>query len=249
MRTPWYRLIEAAAPTRRLVCFPHAGASAGFYRSWADHVDPGTELCLIQYPARQERLREPMPDSIAELGGAIAAALRALPPLPTVLFGHSMGGFTAFETVRADRESPWEALVLSAAPAPGLRRPVGADTLGDRELVARLDGLSEAEQRLLTDPELGPMFLRTLRADLRLLDRYEIPRGEPIDVPLACFVADADPVCAPSAAAGWERFSRIPLGTTVFAGSHLYLAADPAAVVAAALRVADTAATNGSTRC
>jgi surfactin synthase thioesterase subunit len=46
----------------RLICLPHAGGSAGFYR-WLADLGPGIEVLIARYPGREGRLAEPMPPS------------------------------------------------------------------------------------------------------------------------------------------------------------------------------------------
>ena len=40
---------------RRLVCLPHAGGSASFFREWGGHL-PGIEVHAVRYPGRAEAL-------------------------------------------------------------------------------------------------------------------------------------------------------------------------------------------------
>ncbi|MET8122425.1 thioesterase domain-containing protein [Micromonospora sp. NPDC005189] len=58
-----------AVPARRLVCLPHAGGTAQAYRTWQDGVPGDTGVYAVQYPGRQDRLREPPATSIEQLAG------------------------------------------------------------------------------------------------------------------------------------------------------------------------------------
>ncbi|MBU3068095.1 alpha/beta fold hydrolase [Nocardia sp. NEAU-G5] len=56
------------------------------------------DVLAIQYPGRQDRLREPGITDLAYLADLIAAELACLDDgLPAVFFGHSMGAILAFE--------------------------------------------------------------------------------------------------------------------------------------------------------
>ncbi|WP_354644578.1 thioesterase II family protein [Kitasatospora camelliae] len=60
---------------RRLVCFPHAGGSASYFRPVATALSPRVEVIAVQYPGRQDRRLEPPVDDIGLLADRIADAL------------------------------------------------------------------------------------------------------------------------------------------------------------------------------
>src|SRR4029453_18366937 len=47
-----------AAAALRVFCFHHAGGGASSYRAWAGELPAWLELCAIQLPGREGRLRE-----------------------------------------------------------------------------------------------------------------------------------------------------------------------------------------------
>ncbi len=110
MTTPHPWLVTPAkrpAAGTRLVCLPHAGGSASFYRRWAQHLDCDVELQIVQYPGREERVNEPFLTDPGKLVEAVTGAVleTARPDVETVLFGHSMGALIGYETVRAWRRA------------------------------------------------------------------------------------------------------------------------------------------------
>ncbi len=42
----------------RLFCFPHAGGGASFFRPWIGMLPPDIEVCPVQLPGRENRLKE-----------------------------------------------------------------------------------------------------------------------------------------------------------------------------------------------
>lgn len=94
------RLRPVPDPAYRLVCFPHAGGSASFFRTLAQAVPPTAEVLAVQYPGRQERFGEKPVTDLAKMGEHIVRALRAGEALPTVFFGHSMGATLAFHVAQ-----------------------------------------------------------------------------------------------------------------------------------------------------
>jgi pyochelin biosynthesis protein PchC len=95
----WFRLVPARERAQlRLVCFPHAGGSASFFRPWGMHLPDTVEFAAACYPGREDRINEPLPEHIDDLAVPLAMACACLPDLPTVFFGHSMGASVACET-------------------------------------------------------------------------------------------------------------------------------------------------------
>ncbi|MFJ6798015.1 thioesterase II family protein [Streptomyces sp. NPDC091268] len=223
----------AAAPRARVVCLPHAGGAASAYQGWARRMPPGTELLAVQYPGRQERLDDPCSRSMEETADAVSTALAALAPLPTVVFGHSMGSLVAYETVRRLELRAPEAvpvrLFVSGTAAPHRDREdlPGPD---DDALVAytRRQGDAgrgdSAQDDVYAVPELRALLLPSLRADFHLLRSYR-PARPPVrlGVPLTAFGGDRDAGCPPDALATWADLTAGELTTRVFPGGHFYL--------------------------
>ncbi|HEY4595173.1 MAG TPA: alpha/beta fold hydrolase, partial [Thermoanaerobaculia bacterium] len=83
-----------------MFCFPYAGGGASTYRGWGASLSSDLEVCPVQLPGRESRLREPALTSTESMVPAIADALAPYLNLPFVLFGHSMGAAIAFALAR-----------------------------------------------------------------------------------------------------------------------------------------------------
>src|SRR5687768_10798540 len=96
--TPWIAYTRPNPHARlRLFCFPYAGGGASIFRRWSDELPPSVEVCPVQLPGRENRLREPPFTRIDPLVRALAHALRPNLNRPFALFGHSMGALIGFE--------------------------------------------------------------------------------------------------------------------------------------------------------
>jgi surfactin synthase thioesterase subunit len=97
----WFRVVPARERARlRLVCFPHAGGSASFFRSWARYLPDTVELAAVCYPGREDRICDPLPERMEDLAapldedldersvGAWAALTRACFTLRAMPGGH-----------------------------------------------------------------------------------------------------------------------------------------------------------------
>ena len=85
----------------RLFCFPHAGAGASAYGSWAGALaGAGVDVCPVQLPGRENRFREPRHHRLEPLLEALVSALQRHLDRPYALFGHSLGALLAYELAR-----------------------------------------------------------------------------------------------------------------------------------------------------
>jgi len=90
-----------------LFCFPYAGAGASAFASWADLMPPEVELCAVQLPGRESRLREKPFVRLPPLVRAVRESLRPYLHKPFAFFGHSMGALISFELARELRRTLW----------------------------------------------------------------------------------------------------------------------------------------------
>src|SRR5262245_37468194 len=96
--TPWVLCRKPNPAARlRLFCLPYAGGGASAFRIWADELPSTVEVCAIQLPGRETRLREPpftrLNPLVEQLGDALAHYLTK----PFAILGYSLGAVIGFE--------------------------------------------------------------------------------------------------------------------------------------------------------
>ncbi|MET3987525.1 alpha/beta fold hydrolase [Streptomyces sp. PvR034] len=226
------RHVSPAAPALRLVCFPHAGGGASFFRGWARHLDPSVELLAIQYPGRENRFTEPLVAELAELAAGATTELLAEPPRPTVLFGHSMGAMVAYETLlRLEASGATHFTRLCASGRALDAPPVGAGEVTDAELIASVKALGGSHAEVWENAELREMLLPIIRNDYRLIDAYQrAPGTPPLRAEVLALSGDADPRITPDQAALWATATTGPFSSEVYDGAHFYLTTHAASV-------------------
>ncbi|GAA3052038.1 alpha/beta fold hydrolase [Streptomyces roseofulvus] len=220
------RIAERPYARARVVLFPHGGGSASYFRSWAAAVPWDLDFLVAQYPGREDRYSEPMPDDIQTLAAVLADGPPVDgPELPTMLFGHSMGALVAYEVAReisAAGHHPLR-LVVSGHPAPELTRP-GTVHLGtDEELVEELRRTEATHREVLDDTDLVEAFLPTIRTDYRLSETYRPRPGARLIAPVSVLYGDRDPEITPREAEAWSDTTEGPCEVRVFEGGHFYL--------------------------
>ncbi|MET9324821.1 alpha/beta fold hydrolase [Streptomyces sp. NPDC003038] len=229
------RHASPAGPALRLVCFPHAGGSASFFRTWSRHLDPSVELVAVCYPGREGRFSEPLIPTMDELSSQITAELLAEAPVRTVLLGHSMGAAVAYETLlrlEAAGADHFTRLCVSGrrlaatATATATATAAAADVAPrtDEELIAAVTSLGGTNAEVWKDPDLCELFLPILRNDYHLIDNYR-PREDapPLRAEVITLTGDRDPRVAPQDAKQWSGVTWGPFASHVFEGDHFYL--------------------------
>ncbi|MCZ7437576.1 alpha/beta fold hydrolase [Micromonospora sp. WMMC241] len=226
-------------PALRLVCFPHAGGNAAFYRPWAAHLPDDVELHGVQYPGRMDRTGEPFAADLPSLAAGVVSALRALPgDVPVVLFGHSLGASVAYETARR-LDGPGgglRALVVSGRPAPDRLRDTSVHLADDDTLWAETGRLGGTGRETLEHDGVKAVALPVLRADYRIAETWRPEPPLPLRAPvLACIGADDSEVTADEANA-WAARTRGRFTLHTFGGGHFYLLAHRHRLVETILR-------------
>jgi surfactin synthase thioesterase subunit len=206
--------------------FPRSGSGALSMADWAGDLPVNIECCAIQRPGREELFAEPPTTS---LRSCVVAACDALMPRldrPYVLFGHSLGGFLAFQVaveLRARGARPPVALFLSAI-SPVVESHARQASRAARHLQVR-SVITAAD---LDDDELIEDLLRSgdaaFEADLSLyFDSNEEASDAVLDLPIVAIYARDDDIAPREAVLRWGARTSIPLETLEVDGGHLYV--------------------------
>jgi surfactin synthase thioesterase subunit len=180
------------------------------------------ELLGITLPGRAERAPEHPVVSVADVVRGVHGALRRLPLVPTVFYGHSMGAL----------------LAVAVAETPGVPQPPGAVVVscglpGERayphpERLHTADGLHEIfalhglPAGALRDPALDPSA-RALAHDLVLTRQaLRAVRDVCLGVPLTALAGTNDPLVPAATLSGWAAFTRAAHRARLVEGGHFF---------------------------
>lgn len=209
-----------------VLCFPHAGGCASFFRSWQSLL-PTARVHAVQYAGREDRVMDGPPARLRDLAEAVAEEILAGSERYSVLFGHSMGAYVAFEVARCLRGAGADVptLVVSSAAAPALRPPVPFEDSAD--VLRYLERYEPLSPEIRQDEELLELILDYLKDDLRLVAQYREHAGQRIDARLVAVVGEDDIPEIRSHIEQWRDHTEGTFVPVVTPGGHFYLRNDP----------------------
>ena len=208
----------------RLFCFPFAGAGIQTFRAWAQALDPSIQVLALLLPGRENKIREP---AFLRWQDLLAATFRAMQPhlngKPFVFFGHSFGGRIAFELILQLEQCGMRLpvhFIVSGCRSPNWpnKRPFLHDLshVEFRQALVQLDGTPE---QVLREPALMRMLEPTLRADMRLAERW-LRQATKISVPITAFSAVDDAIDPPDRMLDWQQATHGAFAFREFHGGH-----------------------------
>jgi medium-chain acyl-[acyl-carrier-protein] hydrolase len=210
----------------RLFCFPYAGGGASVFRTWTSMLPPNVELCAVQLPGRENRVREQAFSCISELIPILTEVITPHLNLPFALFGHSMGAIIAFELARRLRAlysfRPVH-LFVAAHIAPHLSSPEALHRLPDATFIEKLKTYGGIPELLLQEKELMQLLLPTIRADFAMNETYMYADEEPLDCPISAFGGLHDPKVSPDYLAPWRQHTHATFNQYMLPGNHFFL--------------------------
>ncbi len=210
-----------------MFCFPYAGGGASVFRGWGASLPPDLEVCPVQIPGRESRLREP---AFPDMGSMVPAIVEGLEPymnLPFVFFGHSMGAGIAFELARElrrrGRPQPSHLFVAGrrAPHLPAREEPI--HSLPEPEFLAKLRELNGTPEEVLQHEELMKLLIPILRADFGVNENYQYTEGEPLAAGISAFGGLGDEDVSREDVEAWKIHTRGQFRARMLPGDHFFL--------------------------
>lgn len=224
----------------RLFCFPFAGGSGEYYRSWQSELGDHACVCPVELPGRGSRSCEPFATSLIEVARQVGSHILSRIDGPFAFFGHSLGGMLGIEVamVLKDMGGPLPELFLTSGTPPphsGMVHapdPDSPDALL-KELIRRFGG-TPAE--ILDEPELAAFFLPIFRSDFRLAHTHVAQASDALDMTIAVLAGRNDPDTPEAAMRKWGELSLRPSRLHFFPGGHFFLEEQRLAVLQTVIR-------------
>ena len=213
--------------SKRLFCFPYAGAAAHVFQTWPRFLPPDIEVIAIQPPGRGKRLREPMHTRMSTLCENAFSAIKPLLDKPFMFFGHSMGAMISFELarlLRRERQPLPSYLFVSGRRAMQVHEdePRTYD-LPEAEFIQELIRLNGTPREVLEHRELLELMLPLLRADFELIHEYEYSPGPPFAFPITAFGGLEDSEISREQLEAWREQTTARFQLHMVPGDHFFI--------------------------
>jgi medium-chain acyl-[acyl-carrier-protein] hydrolase len=211
----------------RLFCFPYAGGSASAFGAWPNHISTDVDVCPVQLPGRESRLKESPYRRLTPLVEALADALLPLFDKPFAFFGHSMGALIGFELARHLRKralpQPIHLFVAGArAPQlPEIEPPV--HHLPEKEFVDALRSFNGTPEEVLQHKELMEILLPCMRADFEICETHIYQPDAPLSVPVTVFGGWQDKKIPAQDLGVWRDQTSAACAVHMLPGDHFFL--------------------------
>lgn len=211
----------------RLFCLPYAGGGASIYRLWSRKLPSDIDVCPVQLPGHENRVKEPLFTRLPPLIEALAHEVAPLLDKPFAFFGHSMGAVLSFELARYLRrhgQSEPGRLFISAHRAPQL--PLGREllyTLPAPEFLRSVYRMGGTPPAVLLNQELVRLILPILRADFTLYETYTYEEEMPFTFPITVFGGEQDKLVATNQLEAWKTQTTSAFALHVLPGDHFFI--------------------------
>jgi medium-chain acyl-[acyl-carrier-protein] hydrolase len=209
-----------------LLCFPHAGGAASYYRGWTSALaEYGIEVWPVQLPGRESRFSEPMATDLNAVTTTLADRLHAnLDGRPYALYGHSAGAFMAYgfalRAVAGGRPGPHHLFVGACRPPSQPDPDFPIHRLESDPFLARLFAYGRMPAEILDYPDMAEMMVATARSDLRLIETHPWTPEKMVDCPVTAFGGVADSSVPVDTLPGWDEITRGAFQSIVLPGGH-----------------------------
>lgn len=213
---------SAGSGRPRIYCFPGAGSGASSYAPWVPAAASWAGIVRVQFPGREELAQSPPLRSIQDLAATLANHL-ADDSAPFAFYGYSLGALAAFELSRELRRRgrPGPAHLFLA----GCGLPVAEDNKSLHLLPDELflDALSDhvgVDQLQRDTRDIAQAILPLLRADIEMIESFQLPDEPPLACPITVFVGEQDPLTPRPAVMRWHAMTTGDFTLRRFSGGH-----------------------------
>ncbi|NET45469.1 thioesterase II family protein [Okeania sp. SIO2B3] len=239
--SPWIKIFQPSShPKLRLFCFHSSASGASLFRLWGKHLPSNIEVCAIQLPGRETRIKETLITKWDDLLSSLTKDLQPfLTEYPFVFFGHSLGGLICFEVarkLRAKKLPTPKYMFISGRRAPHIPIDNQLHQASNQTLISTLREYGGTPEAVLENQDLMELFLPILRADFTLNEKYIYSLEAPFEFPIVAFRGINDTAVNLQQLSEWEKHTVGNFALHEFPGGHMFFLQQPETLIEAILK-------------
>ncbi|WP_167450028.1 beta-ketoacyl synthase N-terminal-like domain-containing protein [Streptomyces hyaluromycini] len=231
----------------KLFCFPYGrGRGASVFREWQRLLPDEVEVCPVQLPGKESRIKERAFEDIDTAIDTLAESLAPELDRPYALYGHSAGGLLAYRLAyrlwQTHENRPHHLFVGAYSAPPVQPNPMIVLTrnlfkeIGFDDIPAPDDLLSATaveKQKILQvltseadlSGELAELLLPSRLAELKMVQSFQY-EGARFDVPVTAFHGLRDDRVDQAHMTAWREVTDGAFTLHLLSGDHLFLSED-----------------------
>ena len=212
-----------------LVCFPPAGAGAGFFRDWHESL-PGFQINPVQIPGREERFSDLPISNAKDIAASVATAIGRQGWPRISLLGYSYGALLAFETaclLEKTERTRVMTLIACARAAPQTTPRESVADWSDGKFLDYVRDLGGLPPEIEAEPAFLEMLLPVMRADFRANDHYAADPSQKLKAPIITVAGSDDLGTANENEHAWGTRTRADHQLLKVDGGHFFVLENP----------------------
>ncbi|MCR8746644.1 thioesterase II family protein [Romboutsia lituseburensis] len=211
----------------RIFLFPYAGGGVSSFKNWQDKFE-NTELICAQYPGRESKISE---EPLNNLDKLISTLYDYITPLinediPYYFFGHSFGTKVVYELVLKIQKNNLKmpsGIVLSAGKAPCYKEENPIYHLDNVKFLQQLKRFSSIPEELISNMDIMNLFIRMIKADFEMDEKYLKKDIIPINCPIIAFMGSDDKEIRLQELLKWKHYTSKSFNYKIIKGSHMFI--------------------------
>ncbi|MDJ1175525.1 beta-ketoacyl synthase N-terminal-like domain-containing protein, partial [Roseofilum capinflatum] len=225
--TPWIAYHQPKPDALvRLFCFHPWGSSASLFKDWSAELPSQIEVLPIQLPGRQQRMHE---KALTDFTHLLQGLGEVFPPYfdkPFAFFGHSMGAIIAFELAhflnQKHQIQPIHLFLGGAKPPSDMSYLDHLASLSEKEKLDYFTRVAEIPETIYNEPSIFNELLKVFKADIQLIQSYQLSDKDPLSCPIYSLSGIDDPVVTESELSQWSSCTTDLFQMQRLPGKHMF---------------------------
>lgn len=212
-----------------LFIFPCSGGTASSFHGWREFLKDEINIYPVQYPMREKRARDAMPENIKALAVSLTEdCLEIIKSGPFVFLGDCSGSLVAYEaSVYLDEKygiSP-EAFFAVSSPAPDISNPMTfkgklISQLNDEEFIEFLKDSMSFPDDFYSNKFVVEYYKKIVKTDFKMVEEYDYSSKARLGCDVFAFWGNEDLYMNEKQSLEWGKYTESSFKHFVLEGGH-----------------------------